>query len=539
MTVAKVAQDLFKTVTVLTRSGLLGPIRPDRFVNIVTALWGESVSATTVVTLAAKRTPDQVAVIDERGTLTWGEVSDRADALATGLAALPGGPPKTVAIMCRNHRGIVEAIVAAGRLGATTLLLNTGFAGPQLRDVLARESVDLLIYDEEFTELLGSTGPDLRRVIGWVDGDVADPTIDGLISDNRGVKPGPAPQPPRLVLLTSGTTGTPKGARVSSKTDPSTLIYMLDRIPWRTGETAVVAAPIFHAWGFSQLLLGATMGCAVVMRRRFDPEATLEMVAAHRATGLCLVPVMLERITDLPPAVLKRYDLSTLRFVTASGSRMRPDAVTKFMDEVGEVIYNSYNATEAGLIATAVPADLRIASDTAGRPVEGTEVRILDEDHREVPRGHVGRVFVRNNSQFDGYTNGETKPFHEGFMCTGDVGRHDPNGLLFVLGRDDDMIVSGGENVYPQEVEDTLAEHDAVIEAAVVGVDDQQYGQRLVGYVVLAPGAKATPDALKKHVKNTLAGYKVPRSITVLDELPRGTTGKILKRELLERAAKD
>jgi len=215
---------------------------------------------------------------------------------------------------------------------------------------------------------------------------------------------------------------------------------------------------------------------------------------------------------------------------------MRPDAVTKFMDEVGDVIYNSYNATEAGLIATAVPADLRIASDTAGRPVEGTEVRILDEHHQEVPRGDVGRVFVRNNSQFDGYTNGETKAFHDGFMCTGDVGRYDPNGLLFVLGRDDDMIVSGGENVYPQEVEDTLAEHDAVVEAAVVGVDDQQYGQRLVGYVVLAPGAKTTPEALKKHVKNTLAGYKVPRSITVLDELPRGTTGKILKRELVERA---
>jgi len=537
MPVTKVARDLAKTATVLTRSGLLGPIRPDRLINMVTALWGESVSAATAVALAAKRTPNQVALIDERGSLTWGEVSDRADALATGLVALPGGAPKTVAIMCRNHRGIVEAIVAAGRIGATTLLLNTGFAGPQLREVLAQENVDLLVHDEEFTELLGSSGDDLRRVIGWVDGEVTDPTIDGLIVQNRGRRPGPATQKARLVLLTSGTTGTPKGARISTKTDYSALVYMLDRIPWRTGETVVIAAPIFHAWGFGQVLLAATMSCTAVMRRRFDPEATLGLVATHRATGLCLVPVMLERIIDLPAPVLRRYDLSTLRFVTASGSRMRPDAVTRFMNEVGDVIYNSYNATEAGLIATAVPADLRIAPDTAGRPVEGTEVRILDEDHQEVPRGGVGRVFVRNNSQFDGYTNGDTKPFHEGFMCTGDVGRHDENGLLFVLGRDDDMIVSGGENVYPQEVEDTLAEHEAVVEAAVVGVDDARYGQRLVGYVVLAPGATATPDALKKHVRNTLAGYKVPRSITVLDELPRGTTGKVLKRELVEQAS--
>lgn len=556
MQVTKAAQGLVKTVTVLTRSGLLGPIRPDRLIGMVGALWGESVSATTAITVAAKRTPDRVAIVDERGTLTWGELSARADALAVGLAALPGGSPKTVAIMCRNHRGLVEAIVAAGRLGSTTLLLNTGFAGPQLREVLAREDVDLLVHDEEFTELLGSadqTGDtQLRRVVGWIDGDSdsdgdgdggadgsdpAGPTVDGLIERNRGNRPGPAPRPPRLVLLTSGTTGTPKGARLSAKTDFSALVYLLDRIPWRTGETVVVAAPIFHAWGFGQLLIAATMSCTVVMRRRFDPEATLNLVATHRATGLGLVPVMLERITDLPPAVLNRYDLSTLRFATASGSRMRPDAVTTFMDLFGDVVYNSYNATEAGLITTAVPADLRIAADTSGRPVEGTEIRILDGEHRELPRGEVGRVFVRNNSQFDGYTNGQTKAFHDGFMCTGDLGRYEDSGLLFVVGREDDMIVSGGENVYPQEVEDTLAGHDSVLEASVVGVDDPKFGQRLAAFVVLRPGAEVTPDALKKHVRDTLAGYKVPRSVTVLDELPRGTTGKILKRELVERAS--
>jgi fatty-acyl-CoA synthase len=314
---------------------------------------------------------------------------------------------------------------------------------------------------------------------------------------------------------------------------------MLDRIPWRAEETVVVAAPMFHAWGFGQLAIAGTLTCTVVMRRRFDPEATLELVQRHHATGLAVVPVMLERIVDLPSEVLDRYSLSSLRFVTASGSRMRPDAVTAFMDRFGDTVHNSYNATEAGLITTAVPADLRAAPDTAGRPVAGTTLRVVDEHGDAVPTGEVGRILVHSGSHFEGYTSGETKEFAADFMVSGDLGRLDEAGRLFVTGRDDEMIVSGGENVYPQEVEQTLGEHPAVLEAAVVGVDDEQYGQRLAAYVVLREaGANDQPtdalvDELKAHVKAQLAGYKVPRDVTVLDELPRNASGKVMKRELV------
>ncbi|OOK64876.1 AMP-binding enzyme family protein [Mycobacterium kansasii] len=215
---------------------------------------------------------------------------------------------------------------------------------------------------------------------------------------------------------------------------------------------------------------------------------------------------------------------------------MRPDVVIAFMNQFGDVIYNNYNATEAGMIATATPADLRAAPDTAGKPAEGTEIRILDPEFNELPVGEVGSIYVRNESQFDGYTSGTTKDFHAGFMSSGDVGYLDQNGRLFVVGRDDEMIVSGGENVYPIEVEKTLAAHPEVAEAAVIGVDDEQYGQRLAAFVVLAPDAHldrgAAPEALKQHVRDNLANYKVPREITVLDELPRGSTGKILRAEL-------
>src|SRR5262249_5154610 len=162
-----------------------------------------------------------------------------------------------------------------------------------------------------------------------------------------------------------------------------------------------------------------------------------------------------------------------------SGSRMRPDVVTRFMDEFGDVIYNNYNATEAGMIATATPADLRVAPDTAGKPAEGTQIRIYDDEFGLVPTGEVGRIFVKNSTQVDGYTSGNTKDFHDGFMSSGDIGRLDEAGRLFVVGRDDEMIVSGGENVYPIEVEKTLSAHTEVAEATVLGVDDEQYGQRL------------------------------------------------------------
>jgi fatty-acyl-CoA synthase len=248
---------------------------------------------------------------------------------------------------------------------------------------------------------------------------------------------------------------------------------------------------------------------------------------------------MFDRIMDLPEEVRHRYSGRSLRFAACSGSRMRPDVVTRFMDEFGDVIYNNYNATEAGMIATATPEDLRAAPDTAGRPAVGTEIRIYDEAFHEVPAGTVGRIFVKNSTQFDGYTSGTTKDFYDGFMSSGDLGRLDAAGRLFVVGRDDEMIVSGGENVYPIEVEKTLTSHPDVAGATVLGVDDEQYGQRLTAFVVLAAGAGATPEDLKAYVRENLANYKVPREITILTELPRGSTGKILRNELLARVTPD
>ena len=528
-------------ISTMARAGVIAPMRPDKYLRIVSAMQRENMAITSGFAAAAQRCPDRAGLVDELGILTWRQIDRRADALAAALQALPGGQPEVIGLMARNHRGFVDALIAANRIGADVLLLNTSFAGPAMAEVLEREGEGksvAVIYDEEFTEVVDRAvagRPDTARIVAWTDGPVNYPTLERLIAEHGDREPQRASAKGRVILLTSGTTGTPKGASHSGG-DPGVLKSILDRTPWRTEQPVVVVAPMFHAWGFSQLAFAASMSCTIITRRKFDPEATLELIDRHRATGLCVVPVMFDRIMELPTEVLDRYSGRSLRFAAASGSRMRPDVVIAFMDRFGDVIYNNYNATEAGMIATATPRDLRAAPDTAGRPAEGTEIRILDAELHELPVGEVGSIYVRNSTQFDGYTSGQTKAFHEGFMCSGDVGYVDDAGRLFVVGRDDEMIVSGGENVYPIEVEKTLAAHDDVAEAAVLGVDDEKFGQRLEAFVVLRPGASANPEELKQHVREHLANFKVPRAITVLDELPRGTTGKISRKELQDRA---
>ena len=525
----------------LRRAGLIAPLRPDRCLKIAAAMRREGMGMTVGFAGAAQRCPEHPGLIDEIGTLTWRQLDERIDAFAAALQGLPSGAALTgkagvVEVMCRNHRGFVEAVVAANRIGSDVVLLNTSFAGPALAEVVNREGVDTVVYDEEFAATVDRALADIpaaTRIVAWTDGPRDEPTVEGLIAAHTGRQPQRSGRKGRMILLTSGTTGSPKGANQSGgNAGIGTLKTILDRTPWRTEEPVVIVAPMFHAWGFSQLMFAATMACTVITRRKFDPEATLNLIDRHNATGLIVVPVMFDRIMELPAEVRNRYSGKSLRFAAASGSRMRPDVVIAFMDQLGDVIYNNYNATEAGMIATATPQDLRAAPDTAGRPAGGTEIRILDSEFHELPPGEVGTISVRNDTQFEGYTEGSAKDFHAGFMSSGDVGYLDAAGRLFVVGRDDEMIVSGGENVYPVEVEKTLAAHPGVAEAAVIGVDDEQYGQRLAAFVVLQPGRPATADDLKQHVRENLANYKVPRGIAIVDELPRGSTGKILRNEL-------
>ncbi len=526
-----------QAVKVLADVGVIRPMRPEKVVHMASAMlrWGPTPAAGYAI--SAVRRPDKVGLVDELGTLTFGEIHERTNALANAWSDLGIGEGDGVAILCRNHRGFIDATVACSKLGANALYLNTMFAGPQITDVCAREKPKAIVYDQEFADLVADAGRRRKRFVAWFDGEdgkpkSGDPLLEDLIAKGDTADLVPPAEKGRVVILTSGTTGTPKGANRSQPKSLLPAAGLLSKIPLRAEEPWMIAAPMFHSWGFAHFTLGMALGAQLVMRRRFDPEGTLSAVAQHECTTLVVVPVMLSRILELPPETIDRYDLRSLKIISASGSALPGALATEVMDRFGDVLYNLYGSTEVAWATIAQPRDLRAAPGTAGKPPFGTVVKLYDEDGNEVADGETGRIFVGNELVFDGYTGGGNKAVINGLMSTGDVGHLDEGGRLFVDGRDDEMIVSGGENVFPREVEDLLSHHDAVDEAAVVGVPDEKFGQRLRAFVVLCEGRAASDDDLKAYVKANLASYKVPREIVFLDELPRNATGKVVKREL-------
>ena len=532
------ASDTVWAIGVLQRAGVIRRMRPDKVLRLAElyARLGTSPALGSAATALTR--PDELALVDEIGTLTFTETHQRSNALARALAEHGVGPGDGVAIMCRNHRYFIEATMACAKLGAVGLYLNTAFAARQLAEVLEREGAGVLIYDEEFGELLSEGGEDMKRIVAFAEGMPADRTAEELIASHDGAPDLPAPEEgARYVILTSGTTGTPKGAQRGAPEGLGPLASFLSKIPRRSGETVVIAAPLFHSWGFSHFVLGLSLGATMVLQRRFDPEDTLRAIAQHRARTLVVVPVMMQRILELPDEAKRRYDTSSLEVTAASGSALPGELSTRWMDEFGDNLYNLYGSTEVAWATIATPEDMRAAPGTAGRAPRGTVIRIVDEEGRDVARGETGRIFVANGMAFEGYTGGEDKERLDGMVSSGDVGHFDEGGRMFIDGRDDEMIVSGGENVFPREVEDVLAEHGAVSEAAALGVPDEEFGQRLRAFVVLSADAEVTEDELKAHVKSNLARYKVPREISFLDELPRNATGKVLKRDLAEPEA--
>ncbi len=523
---------LRETVSVLGSSGFLRP-RFLRTLGAATRKYGTTTAAG--FSAAAARTPDATAILDDAGALTFGELERTTNAIARGLRAAGIGPGDGVGLFARNHRGFVQAQMALDKIGANTLLLNTGFAGPQLAEVVAREGAKLILFDDEFRDIVEHGAGGLERILTWSEGDRAEPTIDALARHHDDAPVEPPPAPGRATILTSGTTGTPKGAQRSPKSQGiDALVGLFGRMPLRAGTRNFIVAPTFHSWGGAHLLFASLLGCTACFQRRFDPEQTLAMIERERPAVLAVVPVMMQRILNLGAETLRRYDCSSLELVCASGSSLPGELARRWMDRFGDNLYNFYGSTEVAIATVAMPDELRAVPGTAGRPPRGVTVRILDEHGQEAPTGTTGRIFVGNQNQFEGYTGGGNKERIGGLMSSGDVGHFDEHGLLFVDGRDDDMIISGGENVFPREVEDLLADHDDVVEASVLGVPDDEFGQRLKAFVVLREGATADDEALKQHVKVNLARYKVPREIVFLGALPRNPTGKILKRVLVE-----
>ncbi|TCJ99508.1 acyl-CoA synthetase [Nocardia alba] len=492
----------------------------------------------TLVRHSARVAPDQVALADERGELTYRELDEQSTAIARGLGEAGIGEGTVIAVLARDHRGLIMSMIAAGKLGARIALMNTGFAKPQFAEVCVRENVRAVLHDSEFLGLLDALPADLPRYLTWVDEGTELPadatTLDDLIANNA-TEDLPAPSKPGgFIILTSGTTGLPKGAP-RTRVTPMATAQFVDRIPFPRRGTAMIVSPIFHSTGLGTWLVNSILSNKIVMRRRFDAEATLAAIAEHKVEMLVCVPTMLHRLTELPAEVRAKYDLSSLKVILFAGSALTPELCVKATETFGPVLYNLYGSTEVAIASVANPAELAEAPGTVGRSPITCEVRLYDDQDKPVTaRGTRGRIFVRSGAPFEGYTDGRHKQIIDGFMSSGDMGHFTDSGLLMVDGRDDDMIVSGGENVYPQEVENLLVERPEVFDVAVVGVDDVEFGKRLRAFVVLEQGHTVDAAELQAHVKANLARYKVPREVIFLDELPRNATGKIVRRTLVD-----
>ncbi|MFC9993533.1 acyl-CoA synthetase [Nocardia sp. NPDC127526] len=522
-----------ESARLVVQSGLVGIESPATMVSAATAMLRYGTLGASLA-LSAARHPNRTALIDDLGSLTFAELEERSNRLANAWRArgLRGG--EGVAILARNHRGLLDAVFAAAKCGARIILLNTDFAGPQIRDVAAREGTDLLVYDEEYASMLGEVSPRRGSFRAWTDTERPD-SLEALIAAGDSKAP-PAPGvSPKLILLTSGTTGTPKGAPRPEPRSLAPLGALLSKVPFRAGEVTECPAPIFHTLGFACAMLTLGFGSTLVIRRRFDPQATIDSLAAHRVTTMWAVPVMLQRMVDLGPQAFTAHDLTALRIIFVGGSQLGAQLAKEVITTFGPVLYNLYGSTEVAYATIATPADLALEPGCVGSPVLGCRVEILDENGRRVEEpGVTGRIFVGNTIQFEGYTGGGHKERLHGLMSSGDVGHFDAEGRLYIDGRDDDMIVSGGENVFPAEVEELLHTHPHVQEAAVLGVPDEKFGARLKAFVVVHEQRTLTEDEVKDFVKSNLARYKVPRDVVFIDELPRNPTGKVLKRKLLE-----
>jgi fatty-acyl-CoA synthase len=520
------------SLAVLVRAGLIRPERPDTLARVGIELARRGPLAL-IITAGALRYGDRVAFVDDLGELSYRDLDRRSNALANAWIEAGVQPGEGIAILTRNHRGFVDALFAAAKAGLRIVLMNTEFAGPQIADVCERENLSNIVLDAEYED----RAPSVRRAFrGWGEGepDGELPALEQLIAAGSIDPVDPPGEPPELVLLTSGTTGSPKGAARSQAGSINDLAAMLDRVPFRAREATYVAPPFFHALGLGALMMGIGFGSRVVTARHFDPAAALGDIDRHSCTALVAVPTMLQRILALGLGEIAAHNHSRLRIILSSGSQLPGPVATELQEVFGDVLHVLYGSTEVAYVTISTPPDHRAAPASVGRPLRGVELRLIDTDGNEVAPGETGRVFVSTGLEFSGYTDGGGKEVIDGFMSSGDLGHLDSAGRLYIDGREDEMIVSGGENVFPQEVEELLIGAPGVVDVAVVGIDDESFGRRLAAWIVPEPGAEPTEEDLRDYVREHLARFKVPRDFHFVDELPRNPTGKIVKRLLGE-----
>ena len=526
----------------LWEAGVFDPRAAVGAVRSLPWLVGRGPSLGVVAQINASAYGDRAAIHDRNGSLTWRELDERTNRLARALEASGAGGGDRVATLVRNGREAVEAIYASHKLGIAVAPLNTWGRSRELKHAVQQSNPTVLIYDVRHASALRpAVGGDVRLVAVGEGKDAIDGSVDyeSFLEEQSDGPLRPLSldrSPPKILIHTSGTTGkakaasrgTPLGAILS-------LLGLFSIVPYRRSDVILCPPPLFHAFGLLTFTLAGLLGAPLVLPEKFDPEETLSLIDRHDVTAMSLVPVMVRRILDLPDEVKSKSDLHTLRIILVSGSVLPDEVRRDAMALFGEIVYDLYGSTEAGWVAIATPEDMQEAPGTVGKPVPGVDVAAFGEDRTKQAPRDKGTLAVKSGMVFEGYASGEDTETFDGYLSIGDTGWLDEEGRLFVEGRADEMVVIGGENVYPVEVESVIEGMDGVQDVAVVGIPDQKYGQVLAAFVQ----GSVDREQVVKYSRDNLASFKVPKVVEVVDELPRTSTGKVRKNQLLEKREKD
>lgn len=504
----------------LAKAGILRPLPPRTIAEMARQVRREGFKSHLIYTLYATSQPKKVAIAYEDRRTTWAELRNRVDRLANHLLATGVGPGSSVTIMLPNRPEFIETNAAAMRVGATVSFVNPRAPAADAKAIFERTKADVVVTHRD--DLEGATvlrvGDDYENAISSASD--SEPVVDRSARS-------------KVVVFTSGTTGRPKGAvrSLEQSASMSGLIGFLRTIPYKTSDVHMVVCPLYHSSGSGFATVAQGLGNTMVIVERFSPENFCRTVEQHAVTTTTVVPTMLHQIASWPDA--KNYDLSSLRIVVCTGSPLREEVRKEARDLLGNVIYDLYGSTEMGWVSVATPTDQLNAPGTVGRPVPGITLRIADPDGKAVAQGERGEIWVASSLGMEGYMDDpdlQGERMRDGYISVKDIGYLDDDGYLHVVDRADDMIISGGVNVYPAETEIALNAHPNVDEATVLGVPDPKWGERIVAAVV--PTGDVSEDALIAWAKQNAAYAAVPKEIRFMDVLPRNDIGKVDKKRL-------
>jgi fatty-acyl-CoA synthase len=509
-----------EAAVLLARAGILKPLPPRTIAEMARQIRRDGFKSHLIYTLYATSQPKKLAIAYDDRRTTWAELRDRVDRLANHFLATGVGPGSSVTIMLPNRPEFIETNAAAMRVGATVSFVNPRAPAADAKAIFERTKADVVVTHRD--DLEGATI--LRVGDDYEDAIAAASSEEPVVDRNARSK---------VVVFTSGTTGRPKGAVRSLEQSASmgALTGFLRTIPYKTSDVHMVVCPLYHSSGSGFATVAQGLGNTMVIVERFSPENFCRTVQEHKVTTTTVVPTMLHQIAAWPEA--KDYDLSSLRIVVCTGSPLREEVRKEARDLLGNVIYDLYGSTEMGWVSIATPDDQLRAPGTVGKPVPGITLRITDPDGNDVPQGERGEIWARSSLGMEGYMDDpdlQDERMRDGYISVKDVGYLDDDGYLHVVDRADDMIISGGVNVYPAETEIALNAHPNVDEATVLGVPDPKWGERIVAAVV--PSGEVTEDALIAWAKENAAYAAVPKEIRFVDALPRNDIGKVDKKQL-------